>query len=158
MDASFPRGLWPPKLTYLRIGGLKKPISQWGLQNFPTSLHHLELYGGPYEDVTNFTPLSFLLPSSLTILRIKSFKKLESVSTGLEDLTSLQHLLIHNCPKMMDLPEKLLPSLLSLRICRCPNNLKEKSSIGGSYWDLVSQIPRLDINEQKHKFCCIDFP
>ncbi|KAJ0860770.1 putative P-loop containing nucleoside triphosphate hydrolase, leucine-rich repeat domain superfamily [Helianthus annuus] len=31
MDASFPRGLWPPNLCYLHIGGLKKPISE-----FPT--------------------------------------------------------------------------------------------------------------------------
>ncbi|KAI3504077.1 hypothetical protein L1887_32621 [Cichorium endivia] len=51
MDASFPRGLWPPKLSTLRIGRLKKPISEWGPQNFPTSLVDLQLYGGPYDDV-----------------------------------------------------------------------------------------------------------
>ncbi|GKB47600.1 putative disease resistance protein [Tanacetum coccineum] len=41
MDSSFPRGLWPVNLHSLVIGQLKKPISQWGLQNFPTSLVHL---------------------------------------------------------------------------------------------------------------------
>ncbi|CAH1412398.1 unnamed protein product [Lactuca virosa] len=46
-DASFPRRLWPPKLSYLGIGGLKKPISEWGPQNFPTSLVDLRLYAGP---------------------------------------------------------------------------------------------------------------
>ncbi|CAH1412403.1 unnamed protein product [Lactuca virosa] len=107
MDASFPRGLWPPKLCFLNIGGLKKPISEWGLQNFPTSLDNLLLHGGPYDDVKKFDQLSHLFPSSLTILGIDGFEKLESVSTGLQHLTSLQHLFIENCPKTIDLPEKL---------------------------------------------------
>ncbi|KAI3504120.1 hypothetical protein L1887_32665 [Cichorium endivia] len=115
MDASFPRGLWPPKLRFLHIGGLKKPISEWAPQNFPTSLDHLELYGGPYEDVTNFNQLSCLLPSSLTDLDIQDFQKVESVSVGLQHLISLQNLSIDNCPKIMDLPETLLPSLLISR-------------------------------------------
>ncbi|MFS7925463.1 putative leucine-rich repeat domain superfamily [Helianthus anomalus] len=38
IDASFPRGLWPPNLCSLTTGGLKKPISEWGYQNFPPSL------------------------------------------------------------------------------------------------------------------------
>uniref|UniRef100_A0A251SXA3 Uncharacterized protein n=1 Tax=Helianthus annuus TaxID=4232 RepID=A0A251SXA3_HELAN len=45
MDASFPRGLWPPKMHSLKLGKLKKHISEWGTQNFPTSLVHLSLYG-----------------------------------------------------------------------------------------------------------------
>ncbi|XP_052625519.1 putative disease resistance protein At3g14460 [Lactuca sativa] len=146
MDASFPRGLWPPKLCRLEIGELKKPISEWGPQNFPTSLSHLTLYGGPYDDVKNFAQLSHLLPSSLTSLGIDRFEKLDSVSTGLQHLTSLQHLFICNCPKTVDLPEKLLSSLLVLRIVKCPN-LKEKSCKGGSYWPLISLIPYLDIDE-----------
>ncbi|CAI9262811.1 unnamed protein product [Lactuca saligna] len=140
LDASFPGGLWPPKLGSLTIGGLKKPMSEWDPQSFPTSLGYLHLYGGPYEDVTDFSRLSGLFPSSLTSLRIERFEKLESVSTGLQHLASLQHLSIVKCPKMMDLPEKLLPSLLSLKISECPN-LKKKTSIGGSYWPVVSLIP-----------------
>ncbi|KAL8260447.1 hypothetical protein R6Q59_028400 [Mikania micrantha] len=38
LDYSFPSGLWPPNLSLLRIGRLKKPISEMGMQNFPTSL------------------------------------------------------------------------------------------------------------------------
>ncbi|KAJ0802328.1 putative P-loop containing nucleoside triphosphate hydrolase, leucine-rich repeat domain superfamily [Helianthus annuus] len=45
MDYPFPCGLWPPNLSTLFIGGLKKPISEWGQQNFPTSLVTLILYG-----------------------------------------------------------------------------------------------------------------
>ena len=142
LDASFPGGLWPPKLCYLTIGGLKKPMSEWDPQSFPTSLFDLNLYGGPYEDVTDFSRLSGLFPSSLTSLRIQRFEKLESVSTGLQHLASLQHLNIVRCPKLMDLPEKLLPSLLRLEIIESPN-LKTKINIGGSYWPVVSLIPYL---------------
>ncbi|GKF51362.1 NB-ARC domains-containing protein, partial [Tanacetum coccineum] len=38
-------GLWPPKLGILEIGGLKKPISKLGPQNFPPSLVVLQLFG-----------------------------------------------------------------------------------------------------------------
>nr|GEX83045.1 NB-ARC domains-containing protein [Tanacetum cinerariifolium] len=48
-------GLWPPKLGYLRIAHLKKPISKWGPQTFPTSLVDLWLWGNSAEedDVTS---------------------------------------------------------------------------------------------------------
>ena len=140
MDASFPRGLWPPKLFYLGIGGLKKPISEWGPQNFPTSLENLMLNGGIYDDVKNFDQLSHLFPSSLASLSITGFQKLESVSMGLQNLTFLQRLFVSKCPKMLHLPEKLFPSLLSLRIDRCPN-LNERSIRRSSYWPLISLIP-----------------
>nr|XP_043623002.1 putative disease resistance protein At3g14460 [Erigeron canadensis] len=146
MDDLFPRGLWPPKLNYLRIGRLKKPISEWGPQNFPTSLARLELWGGPLEDVSNCAQLSHLLPPSLAYLFINEFEKLESLSVGLQHLTSLQNLFIYKCPEMRHLPEMLLPSLLSLTIYACPN-LKERSSRKGSYyWPLISHIPCIDID------------
>ncbi|KAJ0483702.1 putative leucine-rich repeat domain superfamily [Helianthus annuus] len=143
IDASFPRGLWPPNLCSLEVGGLKKPISEWGNQNFPPSLVDLILYNEP--DVRNFSHLSHLFPSSLTSLRIFQFDKLESVSTGLQHLTSLQRLEIWYCPKVNDLPETLLPSLLSLRIGDCPK-LKERCEGRGShYWPQISHIPCIDI-------------
>nr|KAJ0216054.1 hypothetical protein LSAT_V11C300148180 [Lactuca sativa] len=145
MDASFPCGLWPPKLCFLNIGGLKKPISEWGPQNFPNSLVELHLRSIPSEDVSNFSQLSHLLPSSLTTLGIIGFEKLESISMGLQHLTSLQHLSISKCPKTKDLPEKLLPSLLCLRIFLCPN-LKKSCSRRGSYWPLISPLPCFNIH------------
>ncbi|KAL7616325.1 hypothetical protein Lser_V15G03601 [Lactuca serriola] len=45
MGYSFPCGVWPPNLTKLTIGCLNKPMSEWGPQNFPTSLVQLNLYG-----------------------------------------------------------------------------------------------------------------
>nr|GEV51617.1 NB-ARC domains-containing protein [Tanacetum cinerariifolium] len=136
-------GVWPPNLGFLEIGCLKKPISKWATQNFPPSLVDLILYGGSgeEEDVTSGSQLSHILPSSLTKLQLWGFEKLESVSMGLEHLTSLQHLCIDDCPKMKDLPEMLLPSLLSLEITGCTDELKDKTSIRGSYWPCISYIP-----------------
>ncbi|KAI3829193.1 hypothetical protein L1987_03310 [Smallanthus sonchifolius] len=45
IDASILGGLWPPKLCSLGIGGLKKPISEWGTLNFSSSLVDLTVYG-----------------------------------------------------------------------------------------------------------------
>ncbi|KAF5774927.1 putative virus X resistance protein-like, coiled-coil [Helianthus annuus] len=164
MDASFPCGIWPPKLQSLGIGMLKKSISDWTPQNFPTSLAELILVGD--DGVNSCSQFSHLLPSSLTSLHIHRFEKLESLSMGLQhlqclsfdncpnlnklshphpqNLTSLQHLYFSNCANMMDLPEVLLPSLLRLEISDCPG-LKERCSKRGCYWPLVSHIPCLKL-------------
>ncbi|KAJ0717476.1 putative virus X resistance protein-like, coiled-coil [Helianthus annuus] len=143
LDVSFPHGNWPPKLVFLCIGGLKKPITEWGPQNYPTSLVNLQLYG---EHVSDFSQLSNLLPSSLARLYINEFDKLESLSIGLHHLTSLERLYIYECPKMKHLPKTLLPSLLGLFISRC-RNLKERCNGRGShYWPLISHIPCIDIH------------
>ncbi|KAJ0478578.1 putative P-loop containing nucleoside triphosphate hydrolase, leucine-rich repeat domain superfamily [Helianthus annuus] len=156
-DASFPRGFWPPKLRSLSIGGLKKPILEWGPQNFPTSLVKLALMCGESEkdDVRRCSQLSHLLPSSLTSLGLERFKKLKSVSVGLQHLTSLQHLFLGDCPKMKHLPENLLPSLLSLNIAEC-RKLEGRCSRRGSYWSRISHIPSIRINTES--FLSLVFP
>ncbi|KAK9069121.1 hypothetical protein SSX86_013237 [Deinandra increscens subsp. villosa] len=158
MDDSFPCGLWPPNLRTLEIGCLNKPISNWGLQNFPTSLVHLKLYGGESssgvisftkaeeEDTTSSSSSSsFLLPSFLTYLYINGFMELESVSEGLQHLKCLKELEVYSCPKLRDLPETLLPSLSSLSIDSC-RKLREKCDRRkGKYWPIISQIPDLNL-------------
>ncbi|KAJ0478496.1 putative leucine-rich repeat domain superfamily [Helianthus annuus] len=168
LDVCFlPGWVWPPTLQFLIIGKLKKPFSEWGPQSFPTTLVELELYGGGEDGARSCSEFSHLLPSSLTSLKITAFKNLESVSMGLQHLqslsffncpnlkkvsshpqhlTSLHHLSFAYCPKMMDLPEMLLPSLLRLNIFyNCPEGLKERCCKNGSYWPLISHIPCIDI-------------
>ncbi|PWA86765.1 Disease resistance protein [Artemisia annua] len=120
MDYSFPCGLWPPNLKELRIGYLKKPMLEWGLQNYPTSLVTLVLVGKDSgvvsfeveENASNATSKSFLLPSSLTSLSVSGFTEVESFSEVLQHLTRLEELIVYSCPKIRDLPE----SSSSLRV------------------------------------------
>ncbi|KAF5771919.1 putative leucine-rich repeat domain superfamily [Helianthus annuus] len=145
LDDSFPCGLWPPNLRWLEIGGLKKDISE------PASLVTLILNGRNSDRVVSFGAeaediSSFLLPSSLTRLHLLFF----TVSEGLQHLTSLQHLGIWLCPKLRDLPETQLPSLLSLAVIECSPELRKKCSPGrrkGKYWSIISQIPRLTVRK-----------
>ncbi|KAL8213801.1 hypothetical protein R6Q57_003250 [Mikania cordata] len=151
LDYTFPGGLWPPNLRSLIIGELKKPISEWGKQNFPTSLVTLILNDGRNSGVVTFAKAgeedksssssssSFILPPSLTSLDLCKFMELESLSEGLQHLTCLQHLYISMCPKLRDLPETLLPSLLSLKIS------SDSKSKKGKYWPIISQIPFLEL-------------
>ncbi|KAF5775376.1 putative leucine-rich repeat domain superfamily [Helianthus annuus] len=86
----------------------------------------------------------------LTSLQSLSFAfcpNLKKVASHPQQLTSLHHLCFWDCPKMMDLPETLLPSLLRLKIrYNCPG-LKERCSKNGSYWPLISHLPCIDIQE-----------
>nr|XP_043639428.1 putative disease resistance RPP13-like protein 1 [Erigeron canadensis] len=149
-------GVWPSNLDSLDIGRLKRPISEWG--PLPPSLVQLNLWGvyngyqseEEEEDVKSF-PTSSLLPhslsSSLTSLGLGCFKRMERISEGLQHLTSLQHLSIWMCPRLKDLPETLLPTLLSLEIRNGLNEeLKEKmTSRGKSYGPFLSHIPKLEV-------------
>ncbi|KAJ9558474.1 hypothetical protein OSB04_013088 [Centaurea solstitialis] len=122
MDYSFPCGLWPPNLRKLRIGGLNKPMSEWGIQNYPTSLVHLQLYGnnpGVVSFVANakdVTSSTFLVPPSLTFLQITNFVDAESVSEVLQHLPRLEDLQIWSCPKVKDLPKTTDPSSSRIRV------------------------------------------
>ncbi|PWA85679.1 Disease resistance protein [Artemisia annua] len=115
MDNSFPCGLWPPNLKKLRIGYLKKPMSEWGLQNYPTSLVTLSLYGKDSgvvsfeveENASNATSKSFLLPSSLTYLTVSDFTEVESLSEVLQHHPSLK-VDISRCPKLQNTRDNLI--------------------------------------------------
>ncbi|KAL9992039.1 putative P-loop containing nucleoside triphosphate hydrolase, leucine-rich repeat domain superfamily [Helianthus debilis subsp. tardiflorus] len=86
-----------------------------------TSLKELTIVNCPRMDAS--LP-GWVWPPTLQILAIGKLKKPFS-----------------ECPKMKDLPEMLLPSLLSLYIMGdCPA-LKERCSKKGSYWPLISHIP-----------------
>ncbi|KAL7617000.1 hypothetical protein Lser_V15G03745 [Lactuca serriola] len=129
MDYSFPCGVWPPNLSKLVIGGLNKPMSEWGQQSFPTSLVELELFGNNSgvvsfavaDDVGNTctTPSSsstFLLPPSLVYLMLFGFTDVESFSEVLQHLPSLKTLEIYSCPKLGDLKTIYNPSNVTIYV------------------------------------------
>nr|XP_043634700.1 putative disease resistance RPP13-like protein 1 [Erigeron canadensis]XP_043634701.1 putative disease resistance RPP13-like protein 1 [Erigeron canadensis] len=147
LDDTFPCGSWPPNLSILTIGGLNKPMSKWGTQNFPPSLVTLYLHGqnagvDPFAEADSMP--NFYLPKSLTFLEINGFVNLKSLSKGLQHLTSLEGLVIDSCPKLVDLPpEELLEKLLSLKVYYCPKLQQKCHSKKGNYRHILSQIPEL---------------
>ncbi|KAL7617008.1 hypothetical protein Lser_V15G03291 [Lactuca serriola] len=109
MDYSFPCGLWPPNLRKLMIGGLKKPMSEWGQQNFPSSLVDLGISGinnrgevsfAVEENVMNTTTTSlpFILPQSLVSLSCFGFYTPDSFSDAVEQLPCLENLNVWDFP------------------------------------------------------------
>ncbi|KAK9068123.1 hypothetical protein SSX86_012234 [Deinandra increscens subsp. villosa] len=118
IDVSF--GFWPPHLHSLVIGKLKTSISEWGPQNFPSSLVVLVLFGD--DGVSSCSQISHLLPSSLTSLSLTYFEKLESDGMGLQHLTSLQDLCFWICRNLKKLSLLQHPnSLQKLTFYDCPN-------------------------------------
>ncbi|KAL7619175.1 hypothetical protein Lser_V15G03625 [Lactuca serriola] len=130
MDYSFPCGVWPPNLTKLTIGGLNKPMSEWGPQSFPTSLVDLWLFGknsgvvsfAVADDVGNTTTpsssSSFLLPPSVVSLSLHDFKDVESFSEVLQHLPCLKTLNISNCRKLGDLKTIYDPSNVTIYVSK----------------------------------------
>ncbi|XP_059638626.1 putative disease resistance protein At3g14460 [Cornus florida] len=148
---SFPHanGNLPPNLIEVHISSWQqqlKPLSEWGLHRL-TSLQKLES-GGGYPDLVSFPHEYCLLPATLTTLIIKNLPNLVSISSkGLQNLTSLHHLVITYCSKLRSLPKEGLPSTLrSLQTSNCPL-LKERCSEEdeGDYWPKIAHIPRVAI-------------
>ncbi|KAH9750642.1 putative disease resistance RPP13-like protein 1 [Citrus sinensis] len=99
----------------------------------------------PLEDKRLGTALP--LPASLTSLWIEAFPNLERLSSSIVDLQNLTELYLFGCPKLKYFPEKGLPSsLLELRISRCPLIAEKCRKDGGQYWDLLTHIPRVEID------------
>nr|KAJ0226489.1 hypothetical protein LSAT_V11C100039030 [Lactuca sativa] len=129
IDYSFPCGLWPTNIRKLTIGCLKKPMPEWGPQNFPARLLELYLHGknsgvvsfAVADDVGNTTTTpssssSFLLPPSLVSLTLWKFTDVESFSEVLQHLPCLKRLDILSCPKIRDLNTTFDPSNLTIRV------------------------------------------
>ncbi|TYJ36611.1 hypothetical protein E1A91_A05G318700v1 [Gossypium mustelinum] len=93
---------------------------EWSLHTLP-SLTSFAIWGSEVE--MECFPDEYLLPSSLTSLRISSLPNLKSLEyKGFQHLTSLCHLYISECPNLQSMPPNMLPhSLCNLLILYCPN-------------------------------------
>ncbi|KAF5733707.1 hypothetical protein HS088_TW16G00147 [Tripterygium wilfordii] len=115
---SLPTGKFPAALKTLEIKechNLRQPIAEWGL-GMLSSLETLEVSGTcpATADVVSF-PVDNCswLPTSLKHLHMKDFIHLESMSMGLQMLTSLESLSIGGCPKLQSLPASLSDFIIS---------------------------------------------
>ncbi|XP_056175107.1 putative disease resistance RPP13-like protein 1 [Syzygium oleosum] len=159
---SFPKGDLPPNLRRFEIWGcenLKQPVREWGLHML-TSLETFGIDGASMggegekvrfpseENEEEEDAWSLLFPSSLTELGIYGMKNLERLSSGLRNgLSSLQLLWIYDCPKLRYLPEDGLPPSLQYLWIRGCEMLKDRcSNLGGDYWPLIQDIPRIFID------------
>ncbi|TXG74972.1 hypothetical protein ES288_1Z030100v1 [Gossypium darwinii] len=151
-DISFPEEGFPTNLTSLEISNAPKiytSLVEWGFNRL-TSLQKLNISGEGCSRVVSFLEeaIGMMLPPPLTDISIRRFENLEFMcSKGLQHLTSLQQLLIDDCPKLPSLPEKdMLLSLEKLYIFNCPS-LEEGCSRGKEReWSKISHIPFVQID------------
>nr|POE93143.1 putative disease resistance protein [Quercus suber] len=152
---SLPEEGLPTNLKELRLGGMTncKQVFEWGLHRL-TSLTHLFIYGDGFEDWQSFPEeedgkMMLPLPTSLTYLSIEEFPDIVFLSSKVfQNLSSLEHLWIWDCPKLASLPENgLPPSLLQLQIIECPV-LKQhyKKGKGQEWLKNIINIPRFHID------------
>ncbi|KAJ9159179.1 hypothetical protein P3X46_024701 [Hevea brasiliensis] len=147
---SFPDGGLPHNLTKLEIWNcenLKQPMSDWGMHRL-TSLQCFHLVGTSPPEMSSFPDEGgLLLPTSLNFLFLERVQNLESLSRGIQELTSLVQLWIINCPNVWSLPkEGLPPTLGQLYIGNCPLLKRRCSKEKGEYWPIIAHIPHMVID------------
>ncbi|KAL2491597.1 putative disease resistance RPP13-like protein 1 [Abeliophyllum distichum] len=149
----------PPNLNFLVIENCGvKPLGELDLHKL-TSLEELDLRS-VYPELVSFSNDNnqhYLLPPSLKSLQLSDLPNLETLSKGFQNLTSLRHLELWNCPKLVALPvEDQLYNLLSLRISNCPLLKKRCLRNEGDYWPIIADIPNVEMDNcsiQDPQFC-----
>ncbi|KAK4253812.1 hypothetical protein QN277_010439 [Acacia crassicarpa] len=140
---SIPQNGLPLSLVQVQMHDCPKLITSrmnWGLHR----LHSLQDFsiGENFENTESF-PEEGLLPPNLKILRFVGCSNLVKLNgSGLLPLTSLQCLIIHNCPNLQCLPEGSLPRSLSYLIINgnCPF-LRQQYQKNGQERHTTSHIP-----------------
>ncbi|GLT32446.1 hypothetical protein SLA2020_071140 [Shorea laevis] len=154
---SFPKEGLSPQLLVLEVWdciNLKEPMSEWNLHSL-ASLKELIIVGAP--DTASFPDEKCLLPTTLTSIVISRLNSLESLSTELQNLTSLEELEVSDCPKLRELPREGMPAKLGkLCISNC-QLLQQRLKKNGVYWPLIARIPCIEIDGISSCFqLCLD--
>ncbi|GLT43742.1 hypothetical protein SLA2020_176730 [Shorea laevis] len=142
---SFPKGGSSPQLLVLEVWdciNLKEPMSEWNLHSL-ASLKELIIVGAP--DTASFPDEKCLLPTTLTSIVISRLNSLVSLSTELQNLTSLEELEVSDCPKLQELPREGMPAKLGKLCIRNCQLLQQRLKRKGAYWPLIARIPCIDI-------------
>ncbi|KAL2485072.1 putative disease resistance protein [Abeliophyllum distichum] len=141
---SLPKQGLPPSLRSLSITECKNLSSPdgWKLHKLK-SLKFLTL--GGFLGFVSFSS-DYLLPHSITELRLSHLPDLESLSEALQVLTSLERLMILQCENLKALPDSGLPATLStLKIWNCPLLTPRCEKDRGEDWHKIADIPTLNI-------------
>ncbi|TXG68057.1 hypothetical protein EZV62_009332 [Acer yangbiense] len=150
---SFPQDLlgFSTNLTMLSIEGLNiyKPLVEWGLHNL-TSLTSLTIVECPEAVSFPQEEIGMMLPPSLESLWIQNFPKLKYLfPKGFQNLTSLESLVIFDCPNLTSFPEVGLPSsLVRLYIDSCPLLKKQCKKDKRREWSKIAHIPYVEIDSK----------
>ncbi|XP_040870318.1 putative disease resistance protein At3g14460 isoform X3 [Glycine max] len=144
---SFPEGGMPLNLRAVSIHNCEKLLSglAWPSMGMLT---HLYVWGR-CDGIKSF-PKEGLLPPSLTSLKLKDLSNLEMLDcTGLLHLTSLQELIIENCPLLENMVGERLPvSLIKLTIERCPLLEKQCRRKHPQIWPKISHIRHIKVDNR----------
>ncbi|KAM1781507.1 hypothetical protein ACFX11_040078 [Malus domestica] len=147
---SFAEGGLPPNLQAFHIGNcekLKPSVEYWGLQRI-VSLRSFRIWTS--EDVLETLLKEQLLPTTLHALSIHGIRSLKSLEgKGLQHLTCLQELEIHDCDSLEFLPKEGLPASLSLlEIKNCSSLERRCQEKTGEEWMKIAHIPCIKIDDQ----------
>ncbi|XVF18275.1 hypothetical protein REPUB_Repub11eG0007200 [Reevesia pubescens] len=117
-----------------------------------TSLKEVTIDGEGCSDVVSFPQeeLGMMFPPSLTIIHIANFENLKCLSSkGFQNLTSLQHLSLYNCPNLTSLPKKdTLLSLLQLYISEyVPQDFREYTDNANKFKIFIPQDWQMGVGE-----------
>ncbi|MQM16042.1 hypothetical protein Taro_048996 [Colocasia esculenta] len=135
-------------LERLEITRCKDLVSIAGTEGLQvlTSLNYLTISSCP--ELTLIS--SYKLPAKIKDFRLHHCQKITSVPWDLNNLTSLQHLEIHDVPRVMSLPrEGVPPSLEYLAISRCPFlawRCRQDQEHHGRDWPKIRDIFYIEID------------
>ncbi|GLT65228.1 hypothetical protein SLA2020_376710 [Shorea laevis] len=143
---SFPKGGLSPQLLELKVSDCinLEPMSEWNLHSL-ASLKGLIIVGAP--DTASFPDEKCLLPTTLTSIVISRLNSLESLSTELQNLTSLEELEVSDCPKLQELPREGMPAKLGKLCIRNCQLLQQRLKKKGAYWQSIARIPCIEIDD-----------
>ena len=153
------RSLWIedcPRLESFPDGGLPSNLNDMALKNCSRLVgslkgalgDNLSLKSLRIEEVdTESFPEEGLLPLSLTSLTISHSPNLQKLDhKALYQLSSLQTLVLLDCPNVQRLPEEGLPkSILHFGMINCPLLYQRCQKEGGEDWEKIAHIQTLQI-------------
>ncbi|XP_028805507.1 putative disease resistance RPP13-like protein 1 [Neltuma alba] len=141
---AFPEGILVASLRELIIGSSGKLLSHQAEWHLLSNITYLRIQGR--YDIRCF-PEGCSLPTTLTTLELYFFKELGTLNcTGLQHLTSLQHLKIMYCPKLEKMSgEKLPASLRKLHIYECPLLEEKYHNKDEQLFCQISHIPNINL-------------